>query len=315
MIDMIPRGDKQILYAIWPVLAILLGALVVAFVISRIRKAQGKKQGNFVWIASWLLLISSLGIFAYHSNVLGIKNLWAKQQVASQKKVVKKQAQKSVERLAVEKMVMRDQDTQDAFTKIGFVAIPDVSILLPIYNDAYSVTGLNLGADYANKSADDPDGEKEPVMGQGNYGLAAHNFNDGKTGFSALQEKLDENAPYLVDGQTGTSDWLKNKPVYLANADGIYEYRITEQTTMVPTDVAVLNQTPNAQLTIISCLFPNINYRIITHADFVKHYSWQSAPKQMVGYFNLQVQNTNARADWFNPGTEEGANGDRGGAK
>ncbi|WP_276509303.1 hypothetical protein [Weissella diestrammenae] len=38
-------------------------------------------------------------------------------------------------------------------------------------------------------------------------------------------------------------------------------------------------------------------------------------PQKLVGYFNLKVQATNARASWFNPGVEEGVNGDAGGTK
>ncbi|WP_243198204.1 sortase domain-bontaining protein [Weissella diestrammenae] len=279
MNQIIPNTQQEILHTFWQAGILFAIAVVLAFIISRIRKARGRAHGDFLFITSVLLLILSLGIFAYHSNLFGIKDYFAKFQVQQQSRTIKKRAAKPVDRKLVAKMVMRDQNKNDKYEKKGFVAIPSVSILLPIYDDAYSVAGLNLGADFANRSAEDPKGEQTPMMGRGNYGLAAHNFNDGRTGFSALQEKLNVNASYLVNGQTGTNRWLKNKPVYLANGDGIYEYRITKQTTTLPTNVAVLNQTDQPQLTIVSCLFPNTNYRIITHAKLVKQYTWQKALK------------------------------------
>ncbi|GMA69202.1 hypothetical protein GCM10025879_04480 [Leuconostoc litchii] len=101
----------------------------------------------------------------------------------------------------------------------------------------------------------------------------------------------------------------------MANSHGIYQYMITGQTTVTSTEVSVLNPTKKAQLTIISCLFPSTEYRIITHAELKKTYSWQNAPDKLIGEFNLKVRNTNARVSWWNPGVEEGANGDAGGTK
>ncbi|WP_446863878.1 hypothetical protein [Leuconostoc citreum] len=90
--------------------------------------------------------------------------------------------------VTIQKMVMRKAQTEQRLKKQGFVSIPSQGILLPIYNDAYSTAGLNAGANYANRSQNDLEGDKIPIMGQRNYGLAAHNFNDGRTGFSRLQE-------------------------------------------------------------------------------------------------------------------------------
>lgn len=152
-------------------------------------------------------------------------------------------------------------------------------------------------------------------MGQGNYGLAAHNFNDGVTGFSGLQQVINQNAPYISNGQLKGSSWLNGTSVLLANNKGLYQYEITGQDTVKNTDVSVLDPTKNAQLTIISCLFPSTQYRIITHADLKHTYTWENAPQSVVSRFNLQVYNTNARVSWWNPGVEEGANGDQGGTK
>ena len=213
----------------------------------------------------------------------------------------------------IAKMVMRQ--AVSGLDKQGVVAIPSRNILLPIYNDAYSDKGLNAGANYANKSAVDPLGKNKPIMGQGNYGLAAHNFNDGQTGFSGLQQETNHDTPYLQNGQLKGSNWLNGQKVLLANGQGIFDYKITGQTLVTPKEVSVLDPTKNAEVTIISCLFPSTNYRIITHAKLKNTYTWDNAPQQLVKEFNLKVKNTNAHVSWWNPGVEEGANGDKGGTK
>lgn len=214
----------------------------------------------------------------------------------------------------IKEMVMDNQS--DGLKKQGMVAIPDVNILLPIYNDAYSDKGLSYGAAYANRNKLDPTGKKVPVFGKGNYGLAAHNFNDGKTGFSALQQTIDDNSPYINrDGSLGGSSWLNGTYVYTADKEGIYVYEITGQSTVPQSNTDPLNPTTESRLTIISCVFPNTQYRIVTIAKQVNHYSWANASDNEVLQFDLQHKNTNARVDWFNAGREEGANGSGGGTK
>lgn len=217
------------------------------------------------------------------------------------------------ERKSISKMVM--YNGSDGLVKQGMVSIPSVKILLPIYNDAYSEKGLSYGAAYANRSHQDPTGHIIPKFGRGNYGLAAHNFNDGQTGFSALQEKSNNNLPYLNGSEYGHSSWLNNQYVYLANGEAIYQYEIVDQYGVSANDTTSLSETKDRRLTIISCLFPNIENRIITVAILVRTYSWNTAPDSYVNLFNLKMQNTNARANWFNPGIEEGANGSMGGTK
>ncbi|OIL91836.1 hypothetical protein ATX43_08795 [Oenococcus oeni] len=77
------------------------------------------------------------------------------------------------------------------------------------------------------------------------------------------------------------------------------------------------NNTINGQptLTIISCLFPNINYRIITRATLLVKYPVLKAPKDLLKVFDMRINQTNAHVNWWNPGQEEGSNGDMGGFK
>ncbi|WP_446856143.1 class A sortase [Leuconostoc citreum] len=267
----------------------------------------------FLWTMS-LSLVISLGKVIYQQNIWSVQSkILQPIQTYNRKKSDYKANLDNYSRADIANMVMRQAVT--GLDKQGFIAIPNCNILLPIYNDAYSEKGLNAGANYANKSAVDPRGLRKPIMGQGNYGLAAHNFNDGLTGFSSLQKETNHNRPYLQEKQLQGSDWLNGKNILLADAQGIYNYKITGQTVVSPETVSVLDPTKTAEVTIISCLFPSTNYRIITHGKLSKAYTWKNAPRKFVNEFNLKVKNTNAHVSWWNPGIEEGANGDKGGTK
>lgn len=258
-------------------------------------------------------ILFGIGYTAYQYNWFGIHG-YVVEKVQSRKITTIKTPIKTVStRYDMRNCLMRQ--TQPGLQKQGFVSVPQVGILEPVFNDAYSEKGLKAGASYANRNEVDPQGKQVPVMGQGNYGLASHNFDDGLTGFSGLQQHYKDDAPYLVDGQRYENNWLNGKPIYLANAKGIYKYKITKQVLVTADDVSVLNPTQTAQVTIITCLFPSTQYRIITTGYLTKTYTWKKAPSRVVNYFDLTKQPTNAHVDWFNPGTEEGSNGDAGGTK
>ena len=261
-----------------------------------------------------VVILGSIGYVGYQQNWFGIHNQIV-QEIRSRKVQVDDRHKKIYlnKRQQIKQRLMRE--TQPGLKKQGFVSVPTVGILEPVFNDAYSEKGLQAGANYANRSRKDPTGQKIPVMGQGNYGLASHNFDDGLTGFSGLQQNYQDDEPYLVNGRRQTNDWLNHKSIYLANDDGIYEYRIKQQRLVKSDDVRVLDETKQPQVTIITCLFPSTSYRIIT-TGYLKHsYSWKKAPNQVMQYFDLTKQKTNAHADWYNPGVEEGVNGDAGGTK
>ena len=271
---------------------------------------------KFDKICQYILLIIILCIISYicyQQNWLGVHNKIV-QEIRSHRVVVDDSKKMSlVERNRIRQRLMRE--TQTGLKKQGFVSIPVVGILEPIFNDAYSEKGLQAGANYANRSSVDPTGKQVPVMGQGNYGLASHNFDDGLTGFSGLQQNYQNDSPYLVNGQRQKSNWLNNQAIYLANSDGIFEYHIKQQRLVKADDVSVLDPSQNAQVTIITCLFPSTAYRIITIGQLKKSYTWAKAPDSIINYFDLTKQKTNAHADWYNPGVEEGINGNAGGTK
>lgn len=281
-------------------------------------KARRKKQYisfyNAIIVSCVVTMLGLVGLYIYQNNVGNVKDVVLHHEQNYQRAKNDKISQKDdTSRQTIAKMVMRNA-VKD-LEKQGFVSVPSRNILLPIYNDAYSEQGLNAGADYANRSEIDPTGQQKPIMGRGNYGLAGHNFNDGHTGFSALQESANHDTPYISQGRLKGSSWLNGQTVLLANQQGIYEYIISGQTTVPLTQISILNPQKDAQLTIISCLFPSTTYRIITHAKLYKTYTWSQAPRRYVNEFNLKTHDTNARATWWNPGIEEGANGDKGGTK
>lgn len=306
------QNGKQLLY--FGVLSVVTFIVysIGEFIIKLRRKKKSVSFYNAMLVSCVVTVFAVLGLYLYQNNIANVKDIALHHvQKYQRSKTDKKSRQDNTSRRSIARMVMRN--AAKGFKKQGFVAIPSRNILLPIYNDAYSDLGLNAGADYANRSEADPEGQQKPIMGQGNYGLAGHNFNDGHTGFSALQKSANHDAPYVNHGRLEGSSWLNGQTILLANQKGIYQYIISGQTTVPATQVSVLNPQKTAQLTIISCLFPSTEYRIITHAKLHKTYTWALAPDKYVSEFNLKTRDTNARVNWWNPGVEEGANGDKGG--
>lgn len=242
------------------------------------------------WIIALLLLVVALvcaGIWVEHQPTMSPVKQFSKQLTTTSDNNSLSKGQR--DKLA--QAVMKDDQKGANLNKQGFVAMPSLSILMPVYDNAYSLAALDLGANTANK------GTPVPTMGEGNYTLAAHNWDNGYTGFSAMQQHINQDAPYLVDGKMGGSDWLNGKQIYLANAKGIYTYTVKNQTTVDQNDVSVLDVDARlnnkAKLTIITCLFPNTDYRIITNAQYTDFDSWQSAPSKLVSQFDTSKHKTN----------------------
>lgn len=272
-----------------------------------------KKAKILLQVLLSVIILCSISYICYQQNWFDVHNKIV-QEIRSHRVVVDDNKKMSlVDRKRIRQRLMRE--TQTDLKKQGFISIPVVGILEPIFNDAYSEKGLQAGANYANRSQVDPTGKQVPVMGQGNYGLASHNFDDGLTGFSGLQQNYQNDSPYLVDGRRQKSNWLNKQAIYLANSDGIFEYRIKQQRLVKADDVSVLDPSQKAQVTIITCLFPSTAYRITTIGQLKKSYTWDKAPGHIINYFDLTKQKTNAHVDWYNPGVEEGVNGDAGGTK
>ncbi|MCV3296642.1 MAG: class A sortase [Oenococcus sp.] len=275
-------------------------------------KQTGTSKHRFRrWLLPALLLIiflSALGYLGYQH----FQELYARIQPLKVYEPKGKVAKRPDRSYAAEilKMIQWNPHANENETKIGYVAIPSQHILLPIYVNPYSSQTLNLGAASV----------KGQQLGQpSNYSLAAHNFNNHVTGFSPLQLTENQNAPYLTSGGTHDVHALDGTKVYAADKENLYVYRVVVQNTVYKDQVSVMDpaNTVGKQptLTIISCLFPNINYRIITRAVLSEKYPLMTAPKALLRIFDMRLNQTNAHVNWFNPGQEEGANGAMGGFK
>ena len=132
---------------------------------------------------------------------------------------------------------------------IGGIAIPDVSINLPIFNGLDSQQ-LLFGA-----------GTMKPTqqMGQGNYALASHHV-FAVTGASQ----------YLFSPLTGAKDGMK---IYLTDKDYIYTYTITKVYTVDPNAGYVIDDpAPGSQpeITLVTCTDLEAEGRIIVRGTLDK---------------------------------------------
>lgn len=171
------------------------------------------------------------------------------------------------------------------YQRLGTVAIPDINICLPVYDQPYNSQALSRGAQQL-KSVNASKIEVDNAMGSGNFILVAHNYNDGKSMFSPLQQYINKDAPYLVNGRPAEDHWIDGMNVFMANDKGVYKYKIISQKTISATDTSVRRDSEEPELNIITCLFPSDTYRIDTRAKLVKQWSWNNAPNSALKPFD-----------------------------
>ena len=174
--------------------------------------------------------------------------------------------------------------------RVGTVAVPDLGILLPIYNKPYDEQALLVGAQQLEAKGKDAD---QATIGKGNFLLVAHNYTDGKKMFSPLQQNIGLNAPYLVNRHAQDNHWLDGKKIYLANDKGLYEYTIDVQRTIPGYKTDIQNNTDKPEINVITCLEPDDSWRIDTHGNLSQKWSWDQAPSDIVSYFDLSKQQFN----------------------
>jgi sortase A len=143
---------------------------------------------------------------------------------------------------------IRLQDVINAQTKkkdvhpIGAISVPAVHMQLPI---VYGISNINLTIGAGTMKQDQ-------VMGKGNYSLAGHNMNNGKTLFSPL---------------TKATEGMK---VYITDFENIYEYQISDMFIVNPTQVEVIQDQENEKLiTLVTCNY-NGEKRMIIRGKFIK---------------------------------------------
>ncbi|WP_102693788.1 class A sortase [Rummeliibacillus pycnus] len=140
------------------------------------------------------------------------------------------------------------QDVIDAQTKkknihaIGVISVPDVKMQLPI---VYGISNVNLTIGAGTMKADQ-------TMGEGNYALAGHNMNNGKTLFSPLTKAK------------------KDMKIYITDYKYIYEYNISDMFIVKPTQVEVIQDQPDQKLiTLVTCNY-NGEKRMIIRGKLIK---------------------------------------------
>lgn len=182
------------------------------------------------------------------------------------------------------------KNDQANLNRVGTVAVPDLGILLPIYNKPYDEQALLVGAQQLEAKGKDAD---QATIGKGNFLLVAHNYTDGKKMFSPLQQNIGLNAPYLVNRHAQDNHWLDGKKIYLANDKGLYEYTIDVQRTIPGYKTDIQNNTDKPEINVITCLEPDDSWRIDTHGNLSQKWSWDQAPSDIVSYFDLSKQQFN----------------------
>lgn len=243
-----------------------------------------KSKKIIIAIILAMLWIGSIGFFLYSINAFN----WRSQIVKQTRAPIRTAQSADTKTIQKIKALASDNDV-NKLQKRGLISIPSIGIFEPVYNDAYSDYGLKYGANQVmNNNA-----TTLPDFGVNNLVIASHNYSNGKTGFSPLQQNVNRNDPYIINGIAKTNHWLDSKPVYLANSQGVYVYQITEQHIAKLSNREPLNQSKHAELTLLTCLEPNDSFRLITKAKLTEAYPWNKAPKTIINYFNPEINQMN----------------------
>lgn len=147
---------------------------------------------------------------------------------------------------------------------VGGIAIPDLSINLPIFK---GVTNDNLlyGAGTMK--------ENQVMGGENNYALASHHV-FGLTGSSQMLFSPLEKAKV---GMT----------IYLTDKSMVYTYKITEIISVSPEQIDVLNDVAGqSTLTLVTCEDEKATKRLIVKASLTDSRAYQKATKVQVKAFN-----------------------------
>ena len=145
--------------------------------------------------------------------------------------------------------ILLAQVSKSSLPVIGSIAIPEVSLELPILKGV-GREGLAVGA-----------GTMKPtqVMGQGNYTLASHYFEGHDILFGPLYK-------------TEIGDII-----YLSDMEYVYEYKLSMKEIIEATDVYIIDDIPNETLlTLITCAEEGTK-RLAVRATFIQRYTLEDA--------------------------------------
>ena len=147
---------------------------------------------------------------------------------------------------------------------IGGIAIPELSLNLPIFNGLDN-TGLYYGAGTM---------KEEQQMGKGNYALASHHV----FGITGANEML---FSPLDRAQAGMK-------IYLTDKDKVYTYTITSVQNVTPERVDVIDDAPDgtSEVTLVTCEDAEATSRTIVKGVLEKESLYKDTSKEILDHFN-----------------------------
>lgn len=223
-----------------------------------------KKIIMLLMIVTGLLLVFSKSISHY---VIGLRSNDYQVSKVSKATIAKNEtAEATYDFSSVQSVSMKTLLTSDGtdLPVIGGVAIPDLSINLPIFK---GVTNDNLlyGAGTMKDS--------QVMGGENNYALASHHV-FGLTGSSRMLFSPLEKAKV---GMT----------IYLTDKSMIYTYKITEIVSVSPEQTEVLDDVAGqSTLTLVTCEDKEATKRLIVKASLTDSRTYQKATKAQVKAFS-----------------------------
>lgn len=145
--------------------------------------------------------------------------------------------------------VLQAQIKASKMPVIGSIAVPSVHMQLPILKGVgNAVLAIGAGTMKPNQQ-----------LGQGNYALAGHYFEEKDILFSPLYQ-----------AQIGDI-------IYVTDMSNVYEYQLATKKIIAATDVYIVDDIPNqTTLTLITCAEKGFK-RLALQADFVQSYSLENA--------------------------------------
>ncbi len=145
--------------------------------------------------------------------------------------------------------VLQAQINASKMPVIGSIAVPSVHMQLPILKGVgNAVLAIGAGTMKPNQQ-----------LGQGNYALAGHYFEEKDILFSPLYQ-----------AQIGDI-------IYVTDMSNVYEYKLATKKIIAATDVYIVDNIPNqTTLTLITCAEKG-SKRLALQADFVQSYSLENA--------------------------------------
>lgn len=194
-----------------------------------------KRKKRIIWFIGLCLLLCSATLF-----VLNNKNFQSQLINSSQEKVLSNANPQNIKqnetkkgnynpsdtKLANAQTVLKNRMKAEDANPVGIMSIPDIKMKNPILN-GYGPKGEYLALGACTMKLDEH-------MGQGNYSLAGH-YMKGNTVFHSLS---------------------KTKPgmhVYVTDKQNIYDYQVTSNQTIDRLDTAVINETQQPTITLITC--------------------------------------------------------------